>query len=66
MEAHMLKLIIVAVTTAILAFAVGVWTKSTVFATSALQPAPSTLSPAAMHLQINPRDLPVQLVGAYN
>jgi len=62
----MLKLIIIAVTTAILAFAAGVWTKSSVLATSALLPGSSTLSPAAMHLQINPRDLPVQLVDAYN
>ncbi len=62
----MLKLIIIVVATAILAFAAGVWTKSTVLATNALQPTSSTLSPAEMQLRVNPRDLPVQHVDAYN
>jgi hypothetical protein len=62
----MLKMILVVVATAILAFAAGVWTKSTVLATSALAPAPATLSPAEMHLKVQPSDLPVQQVDNYN
>jgi hypothetical protein len=62
----MLKMILVVVATAILAFAAGVWTKSTVLATGALAPAPATLSPAEMHLKVQPSDLPLQQVDNYN
>jgi hypothetical protein len=62
----MLKIVLIVVATAVLAFAAGVWTKSTVLATSAVTPNPSTLSPSEMHLKVNPRDLPIQRVDNYN
>jgi hypothetical protein len=62
----MLKMIYIVVVTAILAFAAGLWTKSTVLAVSSLEPTRTTISPAAMHLKVNPSDLPIQYVDAYN
>jgi hypothetical protein len=62
----MLKMILIAVVIAVLAFAAGVWTKSTVLATGVATPDPSTLSPSDMHLRVNPQDLPVQRVDNYN
>jgi hypothetical protein len=61
----MVKMILIGVATALPTFAAGVWTKSTVLATSALVPT-STISPSEMHLKMNPSDLPVQYVDAYN
>jgi hypothetical protein len=62
----MLKIVLVVVVTALLAFAAGVWTKSTVLATGAATLGPATLSPSEMHLRVNPQDLPIQRVDDYN
>jgi hypothetical protein len=62
----MLKIVLVVVVTALLAFAAGVWTKSTVLATGAATPGAATLSPSEMHLRVNPQDLPIQRVDDYN
>jgi hypothetical protein len=62
----MLKMILIVVVTALLAFAAGVWTKSTVLATGAATSDPATLSPSEMHLRVNPQDLPIQRVDDYN
>jgi hypothetical protein len=62
----MLKIVLIVVVTALLAFAAGVWTKSTVLATGAATPGAATLSPSEMHLRVNPQDLPIQRVDDYN
>jgi hypothetical protein len=62
----MLKMILIVVVIAVLAFAAGIWTKSTVLATGAATPGASTLSPSDMHLRVNPQDLPMQQVDNYN
>ena len=60
------KTVLIVVVTALLAFAAGVWTKSTVLATGAATPGAATLSPSEMHLRVNPQDLPIQRVDDYN
>jgi hypothetical protein len=62
----MLKMILIVIVITVLAFAAGVWTKSTVLATSAVTPGPATVSPSEMHLRVNPQDLPLQRVDNYN
>jgi hypothetical protein len=53
----MLRMILIVVVTAIVAFAAGVWTESTVLAVSSLEHTRTTISPAEMHLKMNPNDL---------
>jgi hypothetical protein len=60
------KIVLIVVVTALLAFAAGVWTKSTVLATGAATPGAATLSPSEMHLRVKPQDLPIQRVDDYN
>jgi hypothetical protein len=77
----MLKMILIVVATAVLAFAAGIWADSTmashhpaqanaVTAPSTETSAPSTtptISPYEMHLKVKPNDLPVQYMqGDYN
>jgi hypothetical protein len=62
----MLKIVLIVVVTALLAFAAGVWTKSTVLATGTATLGPATLSPSEMQLRVNPQDLPIQRVDNYN
>ena len=76
----MLKMILIVVATAVLAFAAGIWAESTMAShhlakanavnapsdTSATS-TPPTISPYEMHLKVKPSDLPVQYMqGDYN
>jgi hypothetical protein len=49
---------------ALLSFAAGFWTKATL-ATQATVSAPSTISPAELHLKINPSSLPQTQADAF-
>ena len=62
----MAKMTVVVTAMALLAFGLGVWTKSSVFATAATTPAVSTISPAELHLRVKPEELPVLVVDNYN
>ena len=76
----MLKMILIVVATAVLAFAAGIWAESTMAShhlakanavsaptdTSATS-TPPTISPYEMHLKVKTHDLPVQYMqGDYN
>jgi hypothetical protein len=60
----MLKMTLVVVSTAVLGFAAGFWTNSTLARHQVYQAsasgAPATISPYDMHLKVKPDDLPVQ------
>jgi hypothetical protein len=64
----MLKIILAVVATAVLAFATGIWTQDTLAGRrdSEIRAAnvPSTISPAEMHRNLKPGDLPVQYMQA--
>lgn len=64
----MLKMILVVVATAVLAFATGIWTQETLAGRrlSEIRAAnvPSTISPAEMHRNFNSGDLPIQYMQA--
>jgi hypothetical protein len=75
----MLKMILIVVATAVLAFAAGIWAESTMashhLAKANAVKAPSdtsatstpTISPHEMHLKVKPNDLPVQYMqGDFN
>jgi hypothetical protein len=60
-----MRTMVIVVLTAGFAFAGGLWTGATI---AISQPAthPSTVSPSAMHLQVEPTDLPSTSVDQYN
>lgn len=64
----MLKITLALVATAVLAFATGIWTQDTLAGRrhSEIRAAdvPSTISPAEMHRNMKPGDLPVQYMQA--
>jgi hypothetical protein len=80
MEVQMLKMILIVATTAVPAFAAGIWAESTMAghhpaqanaitapSTETSAPSTPTNSPYDMHLKLKTRDLPVQYMqGDYN
>jgi hypothetical protein len=62
----MLKVTLIIAATAIPSFAVGFWTESSMGRSpiAVATGAPSTISPAEMHLKIKSDDLPVQYMQA--
>ena len=64
----MMKIILVALPTAILAFAAGVWAEGVVHPKQAVAAdAPLTISPLEMQRNMKPDDLPVQYMkGDFN
>ena len=66
----MMKIILVALPTAVLAFSAGIWTEATMAGNRRQISAagtPSTISPAEMQRNLKPDDLPVQFMkGDYN
>jgi hypothetical protein len=67
----MVKIILVAVTTAVPAFAAGIWTQATLtdghHAETRGISIPSTISPFEMHRNVKPGNLPVQYMqGDFN
>jgi hypothetical protein len=66
MEVHMLKAALIVAATAVVCFATGFWTESTMARqpTFAATGFPATISPAEMQLNVKPSDLPVQYMEA--
>jgi hypothetical protein len=77
----MLKMILIVAVTAVLGFAAGIWTETTMArhhpaeanavisrsTETGATSTPSTISPYEMHLKVKPHDLPVQYMqGDYN
>ena len=67
----MVRMIVIAVATALPAFGVGVWTQATLAEHQRPQTRvlsiPSTISPFEMHRKVRPDDLPVQYMqGDFN
>lgn len=61
----MLKMALIVAPTALLAFGAGIWTKATIL-TAAATPSAVSIEPLAMHLKVNPQELPVQHIDNYN
>ena len=59
----MLKMTLIVVATALVAFMAGVWTKSTVLATGT-RSAVASVSPYELHLKVRPGDLPAQAIDS--
>jgi hypothetical protein len=66
----MLKIIFAVVSTAVLAFAIGVWTQDTLAGRSHSEvraDVPPTISPSEMHRNVKPDEVPVQYMqGDFN
>jgi hypothetical protein len=65
----MMKIILVALPTAVLGFSAGIWAEPTIVGNheSKVVVSPAIISPLEMHRNIKPNDLPVQYMqGDYN